>query len=298
MSQKVFIIGAAGMVGSSCAYNILVKELAKEIILIDIDKERLEGQFSDLFHAASFTKNTKVKIGDYNEINNNDIVVITAGKNQVPGQTRLDLKEVNEEVILKIMEQINSTGKNIFIVIVSNPVDILTYTALKNSKLSKERVFGSGTCTDTARLKAYLAKKFNVEYSDVDAMVLGEHGESCFIPFSQIRIKGELINDLDQEEVNQYIKNAASKIISAKGSTYYGIASVVGNIIDALGNSKEKIIPVCSLAEGEFGLNNIVIGLPNVINSSGVKIVENIELNNSEKDLLNSSSKVLENYLD
>ena len=196
MSRKIFIVGAGGMVGSVCAYNLLLKELVENIVLIDIDPIKLNGQYLDLFHSTVVTKNTKVRIGNYSEIEDDDIVVITAGVAQKPGESRLSLCDSNECIIEDIVSKIMANGKNIFILMVTNPVDVLTYIAFKKSGLSKERVFGSGTTTDTIRLEAHLSEKLNVDQNNIEGYVLGEHGDSCFTSFSQTKVNGSPLQTL------------------------------------------------------------------------------------------------------
>lgn len=299
MLPKIFIVGAGGMVGSVTAYCLLVKELVNEIILIDIDEERLQGQYLDLFHASSITRKTFIRKGDYSEIEENDIVIITAGTAQKIGQTRLDLLAVNSKIVEDITKKVLNQGNNVFLIVVSNPVDVLTYITYKVSGLDKSRVFGSGTCTDTARLNAYIAEKFKVPHREVECYVLGEHGESAFACFSMSTVRGERIIDLPEfqqinyDEVNDYLRKAAYTIIESKGSTYYGIASSVGEIVDSLVNNKNKLLTTCSIAEGEYDLNNLAIGLPNRITESGSKIDTTFALEEKEMQLLRSSSEVL-----
>lgn len=303
MSQKVFIVGAGGMVGSVTAYSLMVQELVEEIVLIDIDKEKLEGHYFDLFHASSLTKQTFVRMGDYSGIEENDIVIVTAGTAQKIGQNRLELVGTNSKIVEEITRNVMKNGKNIFLIIVANPVDVLTYIAYKVSGLEKSRVFGSGTSTDTARLNAYIANKFQLPHKDVECFVIGEHGESCFAAFSMSQIKGEPIlnspefNKLSYDEVNKYIHEAAYKIINCVGATYFGIGSAVSEIVDGIVNNRNKLLTTSSIADGEYGQSNLAIGLPNFVNASGTKIDPTHNLDAQELVMLNSSANIIKEVI-
>lgn len=298
-NRKVFIIGGGGMVGATAAYALAIKEVAQEIVLIDIAKELVEGQAMDIDDAMAFTDGVTVRTGTYDEIADDDIVVITGGAAQKPGQTRLELLGINAGIIKGIAKDVVKNGVKPFIVVVTNPVDILTYVALKESGLPKERVFGTGTSLDTARVRVALANKLDVSESEVSAYVLGEHGDSSFVALSGATIGGIAVSEFEgytpeiSQHITQDIRDRVYKIIDAKKSTYYGIGQVVSEIVDAMMHHAPSIFPTCSLASGEYGLHNVVIGLPSQINTEGVKILDGYRLNAKEKQSLSKSAAVV-----
>lgn len=298
-NRKVFIVGGGGMVGATAAYALAIKEVAQEIILVDIAKELVEGQAMDIDDAMAFTDGITVRVGTYDEISDDDIVVITGGAAQKPGQTRLELLDINANIIKGIAHEVVKNGAKPFIVVVTNPVDVLTYVAFKESGLPKERVFGTGTSLDTARVRVALANRLNVSESEVSAYVLGEHGDSSFVALSGATIGGIAISELDgyvpeiSQHITQDIRDRVYKIIDAKKSTYYGIGQVVSEIVDAMMHHAPSIFPTCSLTDGEYGLHNVVIGLPSQINTDGVKILDGYHLNAKEKQSLSKSAAVI-----
>lgn len=303
-TQKIFIVGGGGMVGASAAYAMAVQEIAEEIVLIDINEQLVWGQAADISDATAFSDSITVRVGDYSEINDDDIVVITSGAPQQPGQTRIELLGVNAGIMRDVVGKIMASGKQPFIVVVANPVDALTYIALKTSGMLKHRVFGTGTTLDTARLKVKLAQAVNVSSEDVTAYVLGEHGDSSFSAVDGARagdiplknyptFEPAMIDDIDNQ-----IRERAYKIIEAKKSTYFAIGQVISQIVSALKRETPSIFPVCSLVEGEYGLSDVVLGLPSIVSQNGVKILEGYELNEVEKKQLAHSAQVVRDALD
>lgn len=303
-TQKIFIVGGGGMVGASAAYAMAVQEIAEEIVLIDINEQLVWGQAADISDATAFSESVTVRVGDYSEISDDDIVVITSGAPQQPGQTRLELLGVNAGIMRDVIGKIMSGGKQPFIVVVANPVDALTYIALKASGMPKNRVFGTGTTLDTARLKVKLGQAVNISSEDITAYVLGEHGDSSFsavagaragdIPLSKYpTFEPSMISNIDNE-----IRERAYKIIEAKKSTYFAIGQVIAQIVSALKRETPSIFPVCSLVEGEYGLNDVVLGLPSIVSQNGVKILEGYELNEVESKQLAHSGQVVREALD
>lgn len=296
---KVFVVGAGGMVGATAAQALAIKEVVHDIILIDVAADLVHGQAMDISHATAFTDGVHVRTGDYNEISENDIIVITCGIAQKPGQSRLELLEINAKIIRDVVGKIMAQGKPVYILMVANPVDILTHVALKASGLPKERVFGTGTTLDTARLRVALAESLGVSQKEVQGYILGEHGDSSFpaldaatiggIPLTKFPgFKPQMVENIDHE-----IRSSAYKIIETKKSTYYGIGLVVAEIVSAMTKSRASILPVCSLAEGEYGLESVVVGLPSLVSSRGAKILDNYPLSNKEKSQLRSSSEII-----
>lgn len=297
--QKVFIVGGGGMVGASAAYAIALQEIVEEVVLIDINEEAAWGQATDINDAMAFSNGIKVRTGKYDEIADDDIVVITSGVPQKPGQSRLELLGINASIVHDVIANIMTHCKQPFIIMVANPVDVLTYVALKSSGLPKSRVFGTGTTLDSFRLRVKLADALDLADNAVEAYVLGEHGDSSFAAISGARI-GDIpladYPDFDPETVahiDDDIRQQAYKVIQAKHSTYFAIGQVVAYIVEAMQHGPAKILPLCSLAEGEYGLSNVVLGLPHTIDSDGTQIVSGYPLSDSERQALESSASVI-----
>jgi L-lactate dehydrogenase len=240
-----------------------------------------------------------VRVGDYADIKENDIIVITCGLAQRPGQSRLELLDANRTIIEDVVSKVMAGGKPVYIVMVTNPVDALTRVALQVSGLPKERVFGTGTALDTARLRVALANDLHVSQQAVEAYVLGEHGDSSFPALSHASIGGVPLADFPgftptmAATVGQDIRDAAYTIIQAKKSTYYGIGNVVAKLVEALLQDSASVFSVCSLAEGEYGLHDIVIGLPSLISNKGAYILDDYPLNDRERQKLHESANVI-----
>ena len=297
--QKLLIVGGGGMVGATAAYACALRSVIEEIVLIDRSEDLAWGQAADINDAMGIDRNVVVHTGNYSDINDDDIVVITAGAPQLPGQTRLELIDVNAKIMRDIVKNIMANGAKPYLVIVSNPVDVLTYVALKESGLPKNRVFGTGTTLDTSRMKSYLANAFNVDSKAVDAYILGEHGDSSFSTIETAQIGEVPIREYPgfTEEmidgIEQKVRDRAYRVIETKKSTYFAIGFVVSKIVSALRKSTHTVYPVCSLAEGEYGLTNVVLGLPSTISSDGVKILAGYPLTEREKELLNKSAGII-----
>lgn len=298
--QKVVIVGAGGMVGASTAYALALRSVVEEIVLIDRSEDMAWGQAADINDAMGLDRSVSVRLGTYDDIATDDIVVISAGAPQQPGQTRMELLGVNVGIMRDIIQNIMKNGAQPYLVVVSNPVDVMTYVALKESGLPKNRVMGTGTTLDTSRLKSLIADGLGVNSRDVDAYILGEHGDSSFSTIETAQI-GEIplreypgYTDELVENVEQKIRDRAYKIIETKKSTYFAIGFVVSKIVSALRQSTSTIYPVCSLVEGEYGLENVVLGLPSMINDEGVKILAGYPLTDRERDALHASSRVVQ----
>ena len=298
--QKVVIVGAGGMVGASTAYALALRSVVEEIVLIDRSEDMAWGQAADINDAMGLDRSVSVRPGTYDDIATDDIVVISAGAPQQPGQTRMELLGINVGIMRDIIQNIMKNGAQPYLVVVSNPVDVMTYVALKESGLPKNRVMGTGTTLDTSRLKSLIADGLGVNSRDVDAYILGEHGDSSFSTIETAQI-GEIplreypgYTDELVENVEQKIRDRAYKIIETKKSTYFAIGFVVSKIVSALRQSTSTIYPVCSLVEGEYGLENVVLGLPSMINDEGVKILAGYPLTDRERDALHASSRVVQ----
>lgn len=297
--QKLVIVGGGGMVGATAAYACALRSVVEEIVLIDRNADLVWGQAADINDAMGLDRNVEVRAGDYSDIATDDIVVITAGAPQQPGQTRLELVGVNANIMRDIVKNIMAGGAKPYLIVVSNPVDVLTYVALKESGLPKARVFGTGTTLDTSRLKSYLADALNVDSKAVDAYILGEHGDSSFSTIETAQV-GEVpireypgFTDELVDNIEQKIRDRAYRVIDTKKSTYFAIGFVISKIVSALRHSAHTVYPVCSLAEGEYGLDNVVLGLPSAISSDGVKILAGYPLTEREQAALRHSAEVV-----
>jgi L-lactate dehydrogenase len=300
LKQKIAIIGA-GAVGSTIAYTLMVKSLIAEILLIDINKEKEEGEVLDIDDCLSFSETSAVKIGNYKDASDADIIILTAGVAQKVGESRLDLVIRNKTIISSILKEIGPIKTSSIIIIVTNPVDIITYLVQENSNLPKNQVFGTGMGLDSARLRSNLARRFDVDSKQVDGFTLGEHGDSEFVAWSTVNIGGKKIDEmLSQEQKNDIeksIKNEAYEIIKRKGATYYGIAMVTADIVEAILLDQNKIIPVSHRLDNWNGVSGICLGVPAVIGNMGVIKSWPIELTSIEKEKLQKSAEVIKEYL-
>ena len=290
MKQKVVIIGC-GNVGMSYAYALLNQKTAvNELVLIDLDKNRIEGEAMDLNHCLAFAPSKiDIKAGTYEDCKDAKIVCIAAGANQNPGETRMDLIKKNSSIFETIVKQVMDTGFNGIFLVATNPLDVMTYLTWKYSNLPARQIIGSGTTLDTARLRYLISEEIDVNPKNVHAYVIGEHGDSEFVPWSNANVGlqsiNEYINNEKLQEIEADVRNAAYEIINRKGATYYGIGMCLVRITNAILGNENTIITV-STYDNE---NEIFIGMPSIINSNGVKDRINIELNNEEQNKLNKS---------
>ena len=299
---KVVLVGA-GFVGMSMAYSMLNRGGVNELILIDIDENKIKGEEMDLSHGLPYPPQKMViKAGTYNDCKDAQIVVITAGIAQKPGQTRLELAEVNTKIVKDITKQIMATGFNGIIIVASNPVDLMSYVVYKTSGLPKSQVIGSGTILDTARLRYVLAEYLNISSKNIHAYIMGEHGDSSFVPWNYAYVGCKNINDVMNdsklpikklEELHQKVINAAYEIIEKKKATYYGIGMALNRLVRAILDNENSILTVSTYLEGEYGQNDIYIGVPAIINNKGVREVIKLELNEDEKQKLNKSCELM-----
>lgn len=296
--QKAVIIGV-GMVGSTAAYTLATKQVVEEIVLIDRTYNKAWGQAADINDAMGIESGVRVRAGTYDDIETDDIVIITAGASQEPGQTRMELADKNAEIMRKIVKDVMKNSIEPFIIVVANPVDVMTYVALKESGLPRYRVLGTGTTLDTSRLKSFLADNLGVNSREVDVYILGEHGDSSFSTIETAQIGEIPLADYPGfepsliEGIEQKVRDRAYRIIDAKKSTYYGIGNVISKIVGALRKSSGSVFPVCSLAQGEYDLDHVVVGLPSVVNSEGVKILAGYPLTDRQRQALKESADVV-----
>lgn len=300
---KVVLVGT-GFVGMSMAYSMLNRGGVNELILIDIDKEKTIGEEMDLSHGLPFAPQKMViRAGDYNECKDAEVVVITAGIAQKPGQTRLELAQTNTKIIKQITKDIMSSGFNGIIVVASNPVDLMAYVVSKVSGLPKNKVIGSGTVLDTARLRYLLADYLKVSSKNIHAYIMGEHGDSSFVPWDHSYVGCKRIKDImkdgnypieDLERIHKGVVNAAYEIIEKKKATYYGIGMSLNRLVRAILDNENSILTVSTyLKDGEYGQDDIYIGVPAVINKGGVRELLDIDLNEKEQAKLDNSCKLI-----
>lgn len=300
---KVVLVGT-GFVGMSMAYSMLNRGGVNELVLIDIDKEKTIGEEMDLSHGLPFAPQKMIiKAGDYDECKDAEVVVITAGIAQKPGQTRLELAETNTRIMKQITQNIMNSGFKGIIIVASNPVDLMTYVVAKVSGLPKNKVIGSGTVLDTARLRYIMSDYLKISSKNIHAYIMGEHGDSSFVPWNHAYVGCKNIKDVmkdnnyameDLEKIHQDVVNAAYEIINKKKATYYGIGMALRKLVKAIIDNENTILTVSTyLKDGEYGQNDIYIGIPAIINSSGVRELLNIELTSEEQKKLDNSCKII-----
>ena len=300
---KVVLVGT-GMVGMSMAYSMLNQGGVNELILIDIDKDKTKGEEMDLSHGLPYApQKMVVKAADYDECKDAQVVVITAGIAQKPGQTRLELAEVNAKIMKQITESIMASGFNGIIIVASNPVDLMTYVVSEVSGLPKNKVIGSGTVLDTARLRYIMADYLKVSSKNIHAYIMGEHGDSSFVPWKHAYVGCKRIADVmkdnhhpmeDLEKIHKDVVNAAYEIIEKKKATYYGIGMALNRLVKAVLNNENSILTVSTyLKDGQYGQDDIYIGVPAVINSTGVRELLDLDLAEEEQAKLDESCRVL-----
>lgn len=305
--QKIIVVGN-GAVGSSYIFSLVTQNIAQEIGIIDIDVNKAEGDALDLSHALAFTSPKKIYAATYDDCKDADIVVITAGAAQKPGETRLDLVNKNLKIFKSIVDDIVSSGFNGIFLIATNPVDILTYATWKFSGFPKHKVIGSGTSLDSARFRQTIAELVDVDARNVHGYILGEHGDTEFPVWSHANIAGlqiyEWVSDhpeIDEEElVNIFFKvrDAAYTIIDKKGATFYGIAVALARITKAILYDENAVLPLSVYLDGQYGLNDIYIGAPAVVNRQGISHVIELPLTDAEQEKFDLSAKRLQEILD
>lgn len=307
--RKGVIIGA-GQVGMACAYSMLIQDCFDELILQDIDTEKAEGEVMDLAHGVPFISPTLIKAGNVTDAGKDaDIVIITAGANQKQGETRLDLVHRNVKIFKGLIGDIVQHCPNTILIIVTNPVDIMTYVSLKLSGFPSSRVFGSGTILDSGRFRSLLAQKLNLDPRSIHAYIIGEHGDSEVPVWSKVNIAGMRICaedakseaevcDTELGEIFNLVKNAGSEIIQRKGYTSYAIGLGVTEIVKAILRDQNRVMTVSSLVNNVYDIKDICISLPSIVNRQGVSKIINLPLSETEEKQLKNSAKVLRDVFD
>lgn len=306
-TSKIAIVGC-GLVGSSTAFSLVTQGICDEVLMMDINEEKAMGEVRDLRNAIQYlNRNVKVNVGKYEECADVDIVVITAGAPPKPGQTRLDTLEISAKICKSIVEPIMKSGFDGIFIVVSNPVDIIAHYVYKLSGLPKNQVIGTGTSLDSARLSNFIADMVHVDPRSVQAYSMGEHGDSQMVPWSTVTIAGkpffdviqdnkELVGDVNLDELVQKTAREGWEIYSRKGTTYYGIASACSGIIKAILQDENRIIPISTLLEGEYGENGVYAGVPVILNRTGASDVLEIHMTPGEMMRFKESVAVLRKH--
>lgn len=304
--MKIGIIGT-GFVGSAAAFALMMRGVARKIVLVDVNKQKAEAEAMDIAHAAPFAYANKIKAGDYEDLTGCDVIIITAGANQKEGETRLDLLEKNVKIFKSIIPQVVKYAPESILLITANPVDIMTDITLKLSGFPKERVFGSGTVLDTARFRTLLGYHLGISPKSIHANVLGEHGDSEVLVWSNGDAGTMRIDDLAKSidkplkdevkaQIDDCVRNAAYKIINGKGATYYGIAGALSRICQAIGSNEYAVLTVSSLHDNIEGVENVCMSLPSIVGKRGIHGVLHPNLSDEERKALQKSAQTLKDF--
>lgn len=309
--MKVGVIGS-GMVGATSAFAIMMRKAASKIVLIDADEKRAVAEAQDIMHAVPFAAATDVYAGNYDDLKDAKIVVIAAGANQKPGETRFDLMEKNAVIMKDIISKTVAVNPNIIFLVATNPVDIITHICVNIAKIfgiPATRIIGSGTTLDTARFRTLLGNLIGVDSQNVHAYVIGEHGDSEVLTWSNIDIGGVQFEDFIEfrkigfsekikEQIDNGVRNAAYKIIGGKGSTYYGIGGAIAKLVDVINRDNRAVLTISTFMEDVEGVKNVTLSLPHIIGGNGDLGVLPISLNVKEKMLLKMSADIIRAKID
>ena len=309
--NKITIIGT-GSVGSTIAYTLTATNIASEIVMIDVNEKKAMGEALDIRQGTPFCAPCSIYAGSYIDAKDSDIVIITSGVARKPGQTRLDLAQINVDILKSIIPQITKYAPNATYVIVSNPVDILTYTFCKCSGIPEERIIGSGTILDTARLRSRLAEYFSLSQQNVHAYVLGEHGDTSVIPWSTANISnvpvmdysksfvrpgGLIVPELSIEEVENYVRKSGGRVIERKGATFYAVSMSVCHICKCLLSGIDTTMTVSTMLHGEYGIDDVCLSLLTVVGRNGVHNKVMLPLTENEVKALHNSAESLKSII-
>ena len=312
MTNKVTIIGA-GSVGATIAYTLVANGPVSEIVLIDINQDKANAEAIDIFQATPFLSSSKVYAGTYEDAVGSDIVIITSGVGRKPGQSRIDLTQINVNILKSIAKDVVKAAPDAIYLLVANPVDILTYVFCKITGVPKNRVIGSGTSLDTIRLRSRLSEIYGVNQKQVHAYVLGEHGDSSFVAWSAADISGVpfseyeaavtdksafTIEEYTHEEVEEYVKKSGGKIIAGKGATFYGIAASVCHIVKNIYSGADTVASVSTMMEGEYGVSDVCLSTLCVLSKEGIKTTLTPKLTDEEVAKFQNSANVLKGVIE
>ena len=310
MGSKITIIGA-GSVGSTIAYTLSSQDIASEIVLIDINKQKAEGEVLDIIQGTCFRDPISIIAGDYEDAKDSDIVIITSGIARKPGQTRLELTQTNVNILKSITPEIVKAAPDALYLIVSNPVDIMTYVFTKISGLPENQILGSGTILDSARLRCGLSEHFQIAQSNIHAYVFGEHGDTSFIPWTGAYISGVNVDEyyeiekklgkdiepVDKEAMLQYVQKSGGQIISKKGATFYAVSSSVCKLCSLLVASSESISTVSTMMHGEYGIEDVCLSTLTLVGPNGVQGKVPMRMNKAEIEQLQKSADALKEII-
>ncbi len=305
--SKIVLIGS-GAVGSTFAYTVLLKGLANELVIIDANKDKAEGDVLDLNHGLLLAQPMKIYAGEYKDCTDADIIVITAGAAQKLGETRINLMQRNVDIFQQILSNVVQYNQEAIFLIATNPVDILTYITIKLTNLPANRIIGSGTLLDSARFRYLISQEVNIDPRSIHGMIIGEHGDTELPLWSLLNIAGISQENLTEnsrcylssqqkEEIFQQTKNAAYQIIEKKGATYYAIALALARICEAILGNQKSVLPVSVYLENYKGIDDVCIGIPSIIGRSGVESIMDIPLSNQEEQQLLQSANQLKAFL-
>lgn len=306
MSCKVTIIGA-GSVGATIAYTLSGEDMASEIVMIDINKEKVEGEVMDIEQGTCFRDPISIKAGEYADAAGSDIVIITSGIARKPGQTRIELTQTNVNILKEITPQIVKAAPDALYIIVSNPVDILTYVFTKISGLPEQQIIGSGTILDTARLKCGLSEHFQIAQKNIHAYVFGEHGDTSFVPWSGAYISGVSVDEyyqlmqkqgrdiaeLDKTGMEEYVRKSGGKVIANKGATFYAVSTAVCNLCETLLAASDSIKTVSTMMHGEYGIEDVCLSTLTIVGPKGIQGKVPMRMNKTEIERLQASADAL-----
>ena len=310
MNRKITVIGA-GNVGATIAYTLSLGDIASQIVVIDINKDKVEGEVMDIVQGTSFREPISVIAGDYEDAVDSDMVIITSGIGRKPGQTRLELAQTNVNILKDITPKIVAAAPNALYVIVSNPVDIMTYVFTKISGLPESQIMGSGTVLDTARLRYSLSHHFQVAQKNVHAYVYGEHGDTSFIPWSLAAVSGCTLEDfqnlmlesgtvtetIDKEETLRYVQKSGGEIIAKKGATYYAVSASVNKVLGSLVGAHDCVATVSTMMHGEYGIEDVCLSVMTLIGPNGIKGKLPVKLTDEEVAKLQASANALKDVI-
>jgi len=301
--RKAAIVGC-GFVGASIAFRFLQQGLFSKLVLLDVDREKAEGEAMDLSDGLPYASPVEITAGTYDDVADCALVVITAGANQKPGETRLDLIGKNTAILRSIIGEITARDFGGILLVVSNPVDVLTYAAWKLSGYPRQRVIGSGTVLDTGRLKQLLGEELRVDSRNIHAFIVGEHGDSELAVWSGAnvsgidlehfcRLRGDGLHAADMDRLYQSVRDSAYEIIKRKGATYYGIAMAVGRIAEAIVRDEHAVLPISVVLEGQYGQEGLALSVPSIVGRNGLEEVLEISMNQGESLALSASARQL-----
>ena len=310
MSSKITIIGA-GSVGSTIAYTLAHDEIASEIVLIDINKEKVEGEVMDIEQGTCFRSPVSLVAGDYADAKDSDIVIITSGIARKPGQTRIELTQTNVNILKSITPQIVKEAPDAKYIIVSNPVDIMTYVFTKISGLPENQIMGSGTILDTARLRYGLSEHFKVAQGNIHAYVFGEHGDTSFIPwtgayisglstdeyYEEMKAHGKDVKPLDKEAMLEYVQKSGGKVIEKKGATFYAVSATVCQLVGLILAASDSLATVSSMLHGEYGIEDVCLSTLTLVGPNGIQGKVQMRMNKEEVALLKKSADALKEVI-